>query len=227
MNRPREKPRVFIFVNANSRATNILTQFVGKNIDKINERLTIKMIKINKKNIEICKRKGVRVAPTLIYGQKHITGVDNIIRVLQPPQQNRDGFGQGYMSSDEYIHSYHDSILNNGGDEEEDEMDPSMREQVLKQKMAALQKRRPQMSDSVSSDQRISGGRKLKTATPKHSSFASDEDFFRATGVDNIENTPTKNYMDDADGDLMLEEYYLAEANQNGKKVGRVVSKRR
>ena len=185
------------------------------------------MVKINKKNIEICKRKGVRVAPTLIYGQKHITGVDDIIKVLSPPQQNRDGFGQGYLSSDEYVHSYQDSILNSGGDEEEDEMDPSVREQVIKQKMAALQKRRPQMSDTVDSKQRIRGGRKLRTGAPRQSSFASDDDFYRASGMDNIETTPSRNYMDEADGELMLEEYYLAEANQQGKKVGRIVSKRR
>jgi glutaredoxin len=227
MSAPKEKPKVFIFVNDGSRATTVLTGFIAKNIDKINEKLIIKMVKINKKNFEICKRKGVRVAPTLIYGKKHITGVDDIIKVLSPPQTSKDGFGQGYSSADEYVHSYQDSILNTGGDEEEDEMDPSVREQVLRQKMAALQKRRPQMSDNVDTKQRLRGGRKTKAVSPKQSSFANDEEFYRATGVDNVQTTPSSNYMDESDGNLILEEWYLAEANQAGKKVGKVVSKRR
>lgn len=227
MSGPREKPKVFIFVNEGSRATAVLTDFVAKNIDKINERLILKLIKINKKNFEICKRKGVRVAPTLIYNNKHITGVDDIIRVLSPPQQSKDTFGQGYLSADEYVHSYQDSILNTGGDEEEDEMDPGVREQVLKQKMAALQKRRPQMSETVDAKQRIRGGRKLNTSAPKQSSFASDEEFYKASGMDNVQRTPSNTYMEESDGDLILEEWYLQEANNSGKKVGKVVSKRR
>jgi glutaredoxin len=227
MGEPREKPKVFIFVNEGSKATKILMDFIAKNIDKINERIIVKIIKINKKNVEICKSKGVQAAPTLIYGKKHITGVDDIIRVLSPPQQSKDGFGQGYLSADEYVHSYQDSILNTGGDEEEDEMDPGVREQVLKQKMAALQKRRPQMSDNVDSKQRLRGGRKLKASGGKQASFATDDEFYKASGVDNVQSTPSRNYMEESDGDLILEEWYLQEANNSGKKVGKVVSKRR
>jgi glutaredoxin len=227
MSAPREKPKVFIFVNEGSKATAVLTDFVAKNIDKINERLIIKIIKINKNNMEICKRKGVRSAPTLLYNNKHITGVDDIIRVLQPPKQAKDTFGQGYLSADEYVHSYQDSILNTGGEEEEDEMDPGVRGEILKQKMAALQKRRPQMSDNVPSNQKIRGGRKLTSTAPKKSSFANDEEFYKESGVDNIQRTPSNNYMDEADGDLILEEWYLNEANASGKKVGKTVSKRR
>jgi hypothetical protein len=39
-----------------------------------------------------------------------------------------------------------------------------------------------------------------------------------AARVDNITETPVKKYMDDEDGALILEEYYLGEANASGKK---------
>jgi len=83
------------------------------------------------------------------------------------------------------------------------------------------------MSDNVESKQRLRGGRQLKSTAPKQSSFASDEEFYRASGVDNMQGTPSRSYMDESDGDLILEEWYLQEANNSGKKVGKVVSKRR
>jgi hypothetical protein len=223
----REKPKVFIFVNPNARSTTILTNFIAKHVDQINRKMFVKLIQINKKNVEIVKRKGVTQAPTLIYGKKHIVSLESILKVLTPPRETRDNFGQNHMSADEMLHDYHDSILNTGDIEDDDETDPSVREQVIRQKMAAMQKRRPQMSDDVGTAQHLRGGRKLKSRAPRQSEFNSDTEFARAAGMGNMQSTPSERYMDEADGELLLEDYYLDLANQGGKKVGKVVSKRR
>lgn len=222
-----EKPKVFIFVNPDARSTKVLTDFIAKYIDEINKRLIVKIIKINKRNVEIVKNKGVKQAPTLIYGKKHIVSLENIIRVLTPPQKAHDNFGPSYTSADELVHNYQDSILNTGDIEEDDEMDPNVREQVIRQKMAAMQKRRPQMSDDVDTTMKLRGGRKLKKGSSKQSSFATDDDFRRAAGLEDMQGTPSQRYMEEADGDLILEDWYLDEAIAQGKKVGKVVSKRR
>jgi hypothetical protein len=222
-----EKPKVFIFVNPDAKSTKILKDFIAKHIDNINKKMYVKIIQINKKNIDLVKQKGVTQAPTLIYGKKHVVNLENIIKVLTPPQESKDNFGHNHTSADELVHNYHDSILNTGEIDDEDDMSPESRREVIRQKMAAIQKRRPQMSEDVDSTHRLRGGRKLKAGNPKQTSFASDDDFQRAAGVDNIQSTPSQRYMDDADGEMILEDYYLSEAYAEGKKVGKVVSKRR
>jgi hypothetical protein len=222
-----QKPKVYIYVNPDARSTKILTAFIAKHIDQINRKMFVQIVNINKKNYELIKRRGVQKAPTLIFGDKHIVSLEKIIQVLTPRREARDNFGVSHMSADEMVHAFHDSILNTGDGDEEDETDPVVREQVIRQKMAAMQKRRPQMSDDVGSKQRLKGGRKIKSKPPQQNTFEDDASFMRAMGADNFEATPSQRYMDDADGELMLEDYYLDIANASGKKVGKVVSKRR
>lgn len=221
------KPSVVIYVNPTSDSTKILLKFIGKFIDQINEHLVIKMIKVTKQNVDQVKAKGIERTPTLVYERKKYVSVEKIIKILTPPAEQKDHYGYGITSSDELVHTYHDAILNADDDEDAlDEDNPENRADVIRQKMAAMQKRRPEMS-GVDSTKKLKGGRKLKNNPMGKRKFESDDDFVKASRTDNIESTPIKGYMDEADGALLLEEYYLEEAKRSGKQVGQRVSRRR
>jgi hypothetical protein len=210
---------VMIFVNPGANSTKSLTRFIAKNIDKINIKFKIKFIKVTKDNYAKIKQKGITETPALVIGRKKITGARNIIRLFEPCLQLRHGFSKGVTSADEEIHSWQMRLLDTGdenGDDDDD--DPSRRGDIIRHKMAALQKKRPEMRGTDESAT-ISGGRKIKSSGKVKSSFLDDADFIASTGVDNIEDTPHKSYLDEADGDLILEDYYLDEAYQQGKKV--------
>jgi hypothetical protein len=221
-----DKPIVLIYVQPKAKSTEVLTNFIGKHIDQINENLMVKLIKVTAKNVQIIKAKGIERTPTLVYEKKKYVSLEKIMKMLTPPAENKDHFGYGNTSPDDLVHSFHDAIISTGDDDEPDDDSPEMRGQVIRQKMAAMQKRRPEMQ-GVESNKKIKGGRKVKSGTPGKTKFESDADFVKASRTDNMELTPFKTYMDDADGDLILEEYFLDEANRSGKKVGKVVSKRR
>jgi hypothetical protein len=219
------KPTVVIYVQPDADSTRVLTDYIGKNIDKINDFLVVKFIKVNPKNVQLVRARGVERTPTLVYNKKKYISVEKIISILTPPANNQDHFGYGNTSSDDMVHAYHDAILNTGEDDQ-DEDHPDMRSQVIKQKMVAFQKRRPEMH-GVESGRKVKGGRKITSKPPPKSEFGNDAEFVKASRKDNVESTPFKRYADDQDGDYLLEEYYLDEANKSGKKVGKVVSKRR
>ena len=221
------KPVVAIYINPEAQSTKILRNFIAKHIDQINQHLFIKLIKVTKKNVQMVKKKGIDSTPTLVHHRKKFVSLEKIIKILTPPAEHRDHYGYGNTSSDDLVHQYHSTILDTGDDNrEDDELDPGVRESVIRQKMAAFQKRRPQM-EGVEKQKTIKGGRKVKAAQQTKSKFDNDDDFFRATGVGTVKDTPSKRYMEEADGDLILEDYFLEEAMKSGKKVGKTVSKRR
>lgn len=221
------KPIVIIYLNPKSKSTEILEKFLASYIDQINEHLYIKRVKVNSKNLELVKKRGIQHTPTLVYNKRKFVSVEKIIKILTPPADQKDHYGYGNTSSDDLIHQYHTTLLDTGDDNnDDDDLDPKIREAVLKQKMAAMQKNRPQM-DGVDKTRKLNGGRKIKNNQPIKSSFNSDTEFMSATNLNTVAETPTRKYMDEDDGALILEDYYLEEANRNGKKVGKNVSKKR
>ena len=221
------KPIAEIYINPKSKTTEILNQFLAKHIDQINEHLFIKRISVSSENIALVKRKGIDHTPTLVYNRRKVVSLEKIVKILTPPSDHKDHYGYGNMSSSDLVNQFQNSILDTGDDDPEDnDMSPEARSNVLRQKMAALQKKRPQM-DGVGDKNKIIGGRKVKSNKSVASEFKNDDDFKKATGMDNIIQTPVKKYMDDDDGAMILEEYYLTEAINNGKKVSNTTSRRR
>lgn len=219
------KPTVIIYVQNEAKSTQILTAFIGKHIDRINHYLTVRIIKVTAKNSRIVKANGIERTPTLVYNNRKFVTLEKIIALLTPPELNKDNYGYGNTSSDDLVQSYQDNIIN-AGDDDDDPADPDVRTKVIQQKMAALQKRRPEMN-GVDTDRKLKGGRKVTSRPGGRKEFKDDEEFYKASRVDNIEDTPTKNYMDESDGALILEEYYNSEADAAGRKVGKKISRRR
>lgn len=221
------KPIVNIYVNPHAESTKILDVFLAKHIDQINQHLYVKRIKVTGKNIAIIKKKGIDHTPTLVYNRRKYVSLDKIVRILTPPAENKDHYGYGNTSSNDLVHQYHSTILDTGDDNgEDDETDPETRSNVIRQKMAALQKRRPEM-DGVDTKRKLKGGRKVKANQLGKTKFDNDEEFKKYAGIDNIIDTPARKYTDDFDGAMILEEYYLDEAMKNGKKIGKTVTRRR
>ena len=221
------KPIAEIYVNPKSKTTEILNQFLAKYIDQINEHLFIKRISVTNENIALVKKKGIDHTPTLVYNRRKVVSLEKIVKILTPPSEHKDHYGYGNTSSNDLVTQFQSSILDTGDDDpEEDDMSPEARSNALRQKMTAFQKKRPEM-DGVEKKNKIGGGRKVKSTQPAKSKFDNDEDFKRASGMDNIIQTPSKKYMDDEDGDMILEDYYLTEALNSGKKVSNKISRRR
>src|ERR1700678_3268072 len=140
------KPIMMIFVNPSAESTKRLDQFLVKYIDQINLHLFIKRIKVTKDNINKIKQMGIEHTPTLVYNKRKWTSLDKIIRILTPPANHKDHYGYGNTSSNELILQYQNNILNLGDETGEDnDMNPDTRESILRNKMTAFQKRRPQM----------------------------------------------------------------------------------
>lgn len=219
------KPTVIIYVQPDAKSTEILTNFIAKHLDRINHSLTVRIIRVTARNAKLVKQSGIERTPTLVYDGRKFVTLEKIVKILTPPELNQDNYGYGNTSSDELIHKYQNAILDTG--DEDDETDPGVRGEVLRQKMAALQKRRPAM-EGVDKSRQLRGGRKVTARPPAKAKFDSDDDFRKATRVDNIEDTPTKaDYMDETDGARILEDYFNDEADRSGRKVGKVISKRR
>lgn len=216
-----------IYVNPNSKSTKILDQFLAKYIDQINKRVFLKIVRVTNTNVEGVKKRGIEHTPTLVIEGKSYVGLEKIVKVLTPPTDQRDSFGMGNTSPNDLINQYQQTILNTGDDNKEDnDMDPDVRSNVLREKMAQFQKRRPAM-EGVDKSAKVTGGRRVHPGSLGKSKFDTDDDFRRASGVDNITETPSQRYMDEADGDSILEDWYLQEAINSGKKVGKTVGRRR
>lgn len=212
------KPEIIIYVNPDSNSTRLLNQFIARHIDQINTRVYIKTIQVNQNNLIQVRKMGIDRTPTLVHNKKKYVGLDQIMQILKPPTETRDGFGTGNLSPDEMIHKFQSDFIQEEGDEL-DEDDPANRDSVLKQKMLALQRRRPQMDAETADKTKLAGGKKLKTSGQPRTSFNSDDDFRRASGVDIITETPVRRYTAEEDGNMILEDYYLEEANMTGKRV--------
>jgi hypothetical protein len=223
------KPTVTVYIQPGARSTKILTKYIAKNIDVINQYVFIDLYKITKDNLSTVKQRGIKRTPTLVYGKKKIVSLERIMKILTPPSQRKDNFGYGKTSADEFIQDFQMAILDDESDEE-DEFDPDRREAEIRQKMNAMQKQRPEMR-GVSKKQRLTGGKKLHRRQPKKDTFdrgaRGDREFRDMAGVDNIMETPTYGYMGEADGELLLEEYRNELADASGRKVGKNIRTRR
>ena len=219
-----KKPTVYIYVKEGAQSTNILARYIAKNLKPINKFVLVKIIKVNAKTKKIVQKKGVTQTPTLIYGNKKIVSLEKIVKILTPPSDRKDNFGNGNTSSDEYLHNMQMTILDE--EESEDEMGDDRRQEEIRQRMRAFQSRRPEMK-GVNKKSRIRGGHKVHKKEPAKTKFHGDDEFRSLTGVDNIESTPSYGYMSDMDGQLMLEEYRNDLADASGRKVGKQISRRR
>jgi hypothetical protein len=212
------KPVVDIYLKTKSESAKMLTAHLAKHIDQLNELIMINFIYITEGNAQAVQRKGIRRTPTLIYYNRTFEGLDKIIKVLTPPKNNSENYGYGVTSPDEMLDKWQSDIIDSTAEEEEeDDMSPEARSEQIRRKMAQMQKNRPQMH-GVPSKNKISGGRKL-TAPKAQKEYSNDDDFLNASGISSVKATPASPYVDSADGELILEDYYLDEALKNGKKT--------
>lgn len=214
------KPEIFVYLSPEGKSTKILTDHLAKVIDDLNKIIMIKFIYINRANAQKVQQKGIRKSPTLIYGNRKYEGLDKIIQVLTPPRRERETYGYGNTSPDEMLHEWQNYIIDSKGeDDEEEDLTGDAGRKRLADRMAAFQKKRPQMLD-VPAKNRIPGGRnvKRKNMQKDYNAEKGDDDFLRDSGVNNVVQTPTDAYVQDTDGELILEDYYLDEAVAAGKK---------
>lgn len=215
------KPMVDVYLNTKAPSTKVLTEHLAKYIDDLNQILLINFIYITDKNAPLVKKRGVRRTPTLKYGKRTYEGLEKIIRVLTPPKSGKETYGYGNTNPDEMLHEYQNEIIDNRADDEQedqDDMNGDARTQQIRSRIAAFQKRRPKM-DGVGQKQKIAGGRKIKSKfnQKEYAGSSADDDFLKDSGVGSIDQTPTERYVEDTDGELILEDYYLNEAIANGK----------
>lgn len=212
------KPTVYIYLNEKAASTVTLSKHLAKHIDDLNNLLLIHFIYITKNNSEKVKQKGIRKTPTLIYENRRFEGLEKIIQVLTPPQRNKESYGYGVTNPDEMLHKWQDEIIQNHADDDQEEaLGDTIGDTEIRDKMAAFQKKRPKMSDNVSQKQKIPGGRLVKGKS-NQKEYHGDDDFLKDSGVNNQDQTPTSQYTEDVDGELLLEDYYLEEAYASGLK---------
>ena len=217
------KPVVKIIMSKNAKSSAVLIDnHLSKHIDALNQILFIEFIYVTKANTNKLKATGIRQTPTLIYGDRTFTGIDKIIKVLTPPAQNKESFGYGITSPEEMLHNWQSEILDTREDDDSlDENDPEVRSQQIRQKMAAFQRRRPAM-EGGEEKHKIKGGRKLKAKKSEHlggyDQQQGDDKFLKDSGLSDLQDTPG-GYVEDTDGELILEEYFLEVAKDEGKRV--------
>jgi hypothetical protein len=118
------------------------------------------------------------------------------------------------------LHKWQSDVMDNKTEEEEEEdISGEIGRRRIQERAAAFQKRRPKM-DGVENKNKINGGRALKSKTTQkdYNPDHGDDDFIRDSGVSSVVQTPTDTYVQDTDGELILEDYYLNEALASGKK---------
>mgnify|MGYP000633215948 CR=1 FL=1 len=214
------KPVVNIYLSPNGKSTKILADHLAKVIDDLNKIIMINFIYISAVNAKKVQAKGIRKSPTLIYGNRKFEGLENIIKVLTPPKRERETYGFGNTNPEEMLHEWQNYVIDKGGDEGEEEEDITGEggRRRIADRIAAFQKRRPKM-EGVPGKNKIPGGRALKSknAQKDYNPANGDDDFIRDSGVNSIVQTPTDTYVQDTDGELILEDYYLEEAISAGK----------
>lgn len=211
-----KKPNVYIYIKPNAQSTKILTRYVAKNLDIINQYVMVKFIRVDKSTIAFVKKQGIKHTPTLVHNKKKYVTLEKIIKILTPPNQRKDNFGYGKTSSDEFLHEMQMAVLDDESDIDADDLDQDRRGEELRQKMAAFQTKRPEMK-GVSRKQKLRGGRKVHANNPKKTDFRNDNEFRNLTGVDNIDSTPAYGGFTAEDGDLLLEEYRNQLADDEGR----------
>lgn len=209
-----QKPRVTIFVKPGAPTTIALTKHIGKYIDELTKVLTLDIVQVTSKNITSVKAAGVTRTPTLLHNKKLYTDIEKIVRMLTPSKQAKEQYGLAGGCPEDLTYRYMCSIIDAG--EEEDEDPRIARDEDIRRKMSAFQKKRPEMK-GVGQDRMLKGGRKVVAKQVK-STFKNDSEFRQTAGLDSEKQTPVGEYMGDEDGSLLLEEYYNQEADLFGRK---------
>lgn len=210
-----EKPELLLYLKKEAKSTKILLDYIGKRIDAINKKFTIRPVYVTSANTAAVKQRGVTRTPTLLYGKQKYETLEKIVKVITPPADAKERYGFSNHSPEELVHSYLDGVMNTKDDDDDDPM--SNRDDYLRQRMAAFQKRRPEMQ-GVSKGSMLKGGRKVTAKKRAPDSFKDDNEFQELAGVNNLQSTPVDQYTSDMDGDALLEEYYNQLADASGRK---------
>ena len=138
--------KVRIYVNPSSDTTNILMGFIAENIDEINKRVVVERVLVTKRNFKDLQQRGIKKTPTLVYEGKQYIGAQKIMRILKPPSAYKDNYGAS-TSPEEMVQKYLARAIAPENGEEEDEVEN--RDTQIRQRMAALDKRRQEMIGGV------------------------------------------------------------------------------
>ena len=209
------KPVVYIYVVPSKDSTKTLLSFIAKNLDRIQEKMKIKIIKVTSNNIADVRKAGIQHTPTMMINGKKYVDLDKIIQMLTPKETQQANFGRGFMSGEDMIQAYQNELINEGDEEDNDPDSPDNRSAQLQRGMEQFQRRRPQMSDEVG----IRGGRKASSrADNVPSSYDDDESFIKASSAYKSHETPYEMGYDERDGDSILEDLRNEWADEAGRK---------
>lgn len=212
-----QKPKAVLYLNASGKNTEILMNHIAQHVDTLNRYLVIDFIYITASNTAAVKKHGITKSPAMIYAGKKYEGVGDILRVLSPaPPKEQHNIDD--LSPDDIL-LYWQQKHSDPNDDSEDENDPDTRKREIQQKMAMIQKRRPVMV-GVDNNHKLAGGRPItKSGAGKsygdYGTQAGDSVFLQDSGRDEVVGAAND---EQSNGELMLEDYYLAEAYQFGKK---------
>lgn len=217
------KPEIEIYLytdssgGTNHKPTVNITQFISKNYTEISKVLRVKFNKITKKNKNSAIKKNIQNLPALIYGNKLYEGEKQILHFLSSIFADLN-YGYGNANPEELVYQMMLEEMEAGDDEPDLDDD---RDQEIRRKMAAMQKRRPEM-DGLHDRTPMKGGRKIKHKT-QNKVFAEggkgDDAFIKMAKTD-VFNTDNF-YNDNNEDDNILENYYLDEFYKEGfSKIG-------
>lgn len=201
-----------LYVVPNSRQANVISRHIANVLDDLNRcGVYIENHFVAGRGEQEALRAGVKSTPTLVFNGAFYEGTDTIIRVLTPPSRGVDRPPISTTSAEEFLEAYHRRILSTGDEDTETADDRGMN---IRQKIAAFQKRRPEMQGVQDA---VPGGRKITQKRVDPINFSSDDDFRRMAGVDNLEPTPAAGFGSAEDGLAILEDYYNSQADESGR----------
>ncbi len=216
-----QKPKAILYLNTSGPNTDKLMNHIAQHVDILNRYMIIEFVYITSENTSTIRRRGITSSPSMIFAGKKYQGVIDIIKILSPKPREQPAIDD--LNPEEvflYWQQKHMKPGDDSGDDSEDETDPACRTRELQEKMAAVQKRRPVMA-GVDDNYKLAGGRPIS----KHSSSKiyggygdqnGDSIFLQDSGRSE---TSAEIIPDDqSNGELLLEDYYLDEAFQFGKK---------
>lgn len=198
--------------------THSLLKFIASNINNLNNYILLNIIYITPSNRDLTRQYGITCSPTLLVKNNKYEGLVSVIDFLRRQMASID-------DTTTSLEQFQSAIMNPKACEadlnESDE--DNYRGDELQRKMQEMQKRRPVMKD-VGDDQKIRGGRPIKTSSRKPgASYNDDAGFLKDVGNDYKD---SKIY-DVNEGDSFLENYYKTEADKQRGSVIHTVSKRR
>lgn len=198
--------------------TQTLLKFIASNINNLNNYIVLNIVYITPNNRDATRKYGISCSPTLIAKNNKYEGLASVIDFLRRQMASID-------DTTTSLEQYQISIMNSKACEEDlnDNDEDDIRREEITRKMQEMQKRRPVMKD-VNDDQKIRGGRPIKTSSKKSgTNYDDDAGFLRDVGE---EYKDIKMY-DVNEGDAVLENYYKTEADKQRGSAIQTVSRRR